>query len=242
MPRLNAALPRAVDKSVETVDKTLSERGCREGSAMGIFAKEPIPGHVKTRLCPPFTPTQAARLYRISLMETVSIMTAAGFNPVVFYSGDEAFFRRSFPGTPLVPQGEGDLGERMERALERLLSERPAALLIGSDSPDLPPSHVAAAFAALARFEFVTAPSADGGYVLVGERRHHPRLFRDIPWSTASVLDITRRRAKEESVSYGEVAGWDDVDDVVSLGRLVQRSPSSATSRFAMKVLSNRHK
>jgi rSAM/selenodomain-associated transferase 1 len=227
---------RAVDKSVETVDKLSSGRGL-DGMAVGVFAKEPVAGRVKTRLCPPLTPAQAAQLYRISLLETVSVMSDAGFDPVVFYTGDEAFFRRTFPRTRLVPQGEGNLGERMERALELLLGECAAAVLIGSDSPDLPPSHVKEAFAALAEADFVTAPSRDGGYVLVGERRHHPELFRNIPWSTDAVLETTRRRAVEESVNYGEVGGWDDVDDLVSLTRLLLRSPSTATSRFARKIL-----
>lgn len=226
-----------VDKSVETVDK-VSAGGGLDGSTVGIFAKEPIPGRVKTRLCPPLTPVQAAQLYRVSLVETVSVMSAAGFDPVVFYAGDEAFFRRSFPGVRLLPQREGNLGERMERALETLLRESAAAVLIGSDSPDLPPSHVKKAFDVLEEVEFVTAPSLDGGYALVGERRHHPELFRHIPWSTDAVLDVTRRRAMEESVSYGEITPWDDVDDLISLKRLVQRSPASATARYARRILS----
>ena len=238
MQRWNGAIPRPVDKSVETVDK-VSPAWNLDGGGVGIFAKEPLPGQVKTRLCPPLAPAQAAQLYRISLLETVSVMTGAGFDPVVFYAGDEGFFRRSFPGARLLPQGEGNLGERMERALEVLLGECEAAVLIGSDSPDLPPSRVKEAFAFLAEADFVTAPSRDGGYVLVGERRHHAELFRDIPWSTDAVLETTRRRAIEESVIYGEVAGWDDVDDIVSLKRLVQRSPASATSRFARKILSD---
>ena len=236
MPRWNGALPGGVDKSVETVDKASSE-WIPKGRALGIFAKEPVAGRVKTRLCPPLTFAQAAQLYRVSLLETVSVMAGAGFDPVVFYAGDEAFFRRSFPGVRLITQGEGDLGERMERALETLLGECAAAVLIGSDSPDLPPSHLKTAFAALAETDFVTAPSRDGGYVLVGERRHHPELFREIPWSTDAVLETTRRRAIEKSVSYAEVTGWDDVDDLVSLKRLLQRSPSSATSRYARKIL-----
>lgn len=206
-------------------------------TALGIFAKEPVPGQVKTRLCPPLSTAEAAQFYQVSLTETSAAMAAAGFSPVIFYSGRERFFRRHFPGVPLVFQGEGNLGERMDRAFRRLLGDCDAAALIGSDSPDLPPALVSEAFAALEENEFVTAPSRDGGYVLVGERRHHPELFRDIPWSTEGVLAATRLRAAGKAVTYREVAGWDDVDDLASLRRLVKRSPTSTTARFAVREL-----
>jgi hypothetical protein len=208
-------------------------------TALGIFAKEPVPGRVKTRLCPPLSAEEAARFYLASLTETVQVMAKAAFFPLIFFSGREGFFRRHFPGVPLICQGEGNLGERMERALLRLLRDRDAAALIGSDSPDLPPSLVSEAFVALEENEFVTVPSRDGGYVLVGERRHHPELFRDIPWSTDAVLEATRGRAAEKGVTYREVGGWDDVDDLASLRRLVRRSPDSTTGRFAREILSS---
>jgi hypothetical protein len=93
MPRWSETISRVVDKSVETVDKVSSGRGL-DGMAVGIFAKEPVAGRVKTRLCPPLTPAQAAQLYRISLLETVSVMSGAGFDPVVFFCGGGAFLRR----------------------------------------------------------------------------------------------------------------------------------------------------
>lgn len=205
---------------------------------LGVFAKEPVAGRVKTRLCPPLSAAEAAGFYRVCLEETVATMGGAGFDLVLFYDGADDYFHRAFPGLRCIPQGAGDLGERMERALRALLaSGSGAAALIGSDTPDLPAALVAEAFTALRQADVVVAPARDGGYVLVGERRHVPELFRDIPWSTAGVLAATRRRAAELKVDCREVGGWEDVDDLPSLQRLLLRSPGSTAARHAAGLL-----
>jgi hypothetical protein len=205
---------------------------------LGIFAKEPVAGRVKTRLCPPLSPTEAAALYRSCLEETVATMGGAGFELVLIFDGEADYFRHAFPGFRLLPQGEGDLGERMERALRSLLAGGfGAAALIGSDTPDLPVALVEEAFVALRQADVVVAPAGDGGYVLVGERRHVPEIFRDIPWSTAGVLAATRQRAADLEVDFREVGGWEDVDDLASLRRLLVRSPASAAARHAAGLL-----
>lgn len=206
--------------------------------ALGIFAKEPVPGRVKTRLSPPLTAEEAAALYRVCLEETVAAMAEGPFDLVLFHAGDPGFFRRAFPGLPLHPQDGRDLGQRMANALASLLADGyRAAALIGSDSPDLPSSLVEEAFAALEKADLVVAPSRDGGYVLVGESHHHPGLFQDIPWSTRQVLAATRKRAAQLAVSHREVRGWEDVDDLPALRRLLERTPACAVARFARSRL-----
>lgn len=215
--------------------------GVDKRRVIGIFAKEPRPGEVKTRLSPPLSPAQAAALYRVCLEETVARLGAVPFGLVLVHDGDGAFFRRVFPGVALLPQGEGDLGARMERTLARLLRDgHEAAVLVGSDSPDLPLWLIEAAFTALREAETVTVPAGDGGYVLIGESRHRPELFAGIPWSSGGVLAATRRRAAALQLAYREVGFWEDVDDVPSLRRLLARSPASATARFARREL-DRH-
>ncbi|NIQ93961.1 MAG: glycosyltransferase, partial [Desulfuromonadales bacterium] len=61
--------------------------------AVGIFAKQPVAGRVKTRMCPPLSPSQAAALYETSLRETVDAMLQANFDLVLFYAGDGDWFR-----------------------------------------------------------------------------------------------------------------------------------------------------
>ncbi len=205
---------------------------------LGIFAKEPVAGQVKTRLIPPLDASQAAELYRASLEETVARMSAGPWRTVLFYAGRRAYFAHSFPGLLLQPQRGGDLGSRMAQALRFLLSRGQRAILVGADSPDLPLAHVQQAFAELQSKDVVLAPAADGGYILIGERRHQPELFRDIPWSTPAVLSATRTRTLELGIACAEVSPWEDIDDFPSLQRLLLRSPQAMTARRATELLS----
>ena len=91
---------------------------------------------------------------------------------------------------------------------------------IGSDSPTLPVDRVEEAFTRLARLDMVIVPAADGGYVLLGTSRFLPDLFRDIPWSTPRVCDVTCRRARETCLTMHRLPGWYDVDDAGGLARL----------------------
>ena len=207
---------------------------------LGVLVKEPIPGKVKTRLTPELTSEQAAELYRTALHETIERLQETDYGVVLFYSGREKYFEQAFPQLPRVRQSNGDLGARLTAALDRLHRDRPgAAALIGSDSPDLPLAQIDAAFAALIQSEVVTIPASDGGYVLIGSRRSRPQLFQDIDWSTDKVLIQTRQRAAAAGITYSEQGGWEDVDDIDSLQRLLVRSPDSATAAHVRRCLSN---
>lgn len=206
---------------------------------LGVFAKPPVPGKVKTRLCPPLSPAEAAAFYQVALAETIARFSVLPGELVIFYAGGEDYFRRTFPEVPRYPQGEGDLGIRMERALATLFAAgyRRAAL-VGSDSPDLPLELITAAFAALHDHDSVTIPARDGGYMLIGESRHLPELFDDIPWSTPDVLAATQRRAVQHGASCAVVGAWDDCDDWPALTALLERSPASATACHVREHLS----
>ena len=205
---------------------------------LGIFAKEPQPGRVKTRLCPPLSLAEAAQVHHLSLQQTV--IALAPLQPVIFYSGDRAYFQENFPGIPLLPQGEGDLGARMAQAFRTLHARSgERALLVGSDAPDLPRQLIIAACAALATAAVVTIPAADGGYVLIGERGHHPPLFQGVAWSTAAVLAQTRAICVAQQLPYAEIGSWEDVDDDAALLRLIRRAPTLAVSTYAAGVLRN---
>jgi rSAM/selenodomain-associated transferase 1 len=234
-----------VDKSVEEVDKmarrlhTLGQSRTRL-PALGIFVKEPRPGQVKTRFCPPLTPEEAAHLYRTSLLETLERMGHGTFSPVLFHADAPDWFAAHGPDLSRLPQGGGDLGRRLERSLTSLLGQgAPAAALIGSDSPDLPVEQVEAAFILLEEADVVTIPAADGGYVLIGARSPYPELFHEMPWSTPELLAATRRRAENLALDYRELPPWEDLDDLAALRRLIERSPHSSTARHALVHLAH---
>lgn len=216
----------------------LTVRMIFKGPVLCIFAKQPVAGRVKTRLCPPLTPEQACDLYRVCLQETMDRVALTSLQPVLCYAGQADWFADRFPGVPALAQSTGDLGDRLAQASQALFAAGAGpVLLIGSDSPDLPPELVAQALTALRDVALVTIPARDGGYVLIGLQADCPDIFAEIPWSSPQVLAATRQRALALRRSYREVGHWEDLDDLESLQRLLQRSPASPTARFAAQHL-----
>ncbi len=228
-----------VDKSVDKVDKTAISRIFEQsGPILAVFAKEPVPGTVKTRLSPPLSAVQACWLYRIALEETVSRLRAEGFAVVVCYAGRRAWFADAFPGVPLLAQVEGELGGRLRAAADELFACGGAPVLfVGSDSPDLPVALVRQALEALQRCPAAVIPCVDGGYALIGLQRPLPGLFAEIPWSTPQVLSTTRERAAALGFALYETEAWEDLDDINALRRLMQRSPDARTALCARTEL-----
>jgi len=222
---------------VEKVDKCHSD--ATKKRILGVFAKQPIPGMVKTRLCPPLTPEQAADLYRVCLQETVTRMrTLSNCELAICYSGEASWFATNFPGITLVPQRGCDLGARMAQCLSDWLSAGyAAAVLIGSDAPDLPLERIEQAFSALEGADLVHGPALDGGFYLVGETTHHAQLFQEMTWSTGEVLEQTLAKATQLGLRSILLEPWDDLDDLPALLRLVTRTPHSSTAIHIKKGL-----
>ena len=197
---------------------------------------------MKTRLCPPLSPGAAARLYRCFLLDTTDQVRAlAGVTPVVAYAPrrGRAFFAAAHPGMLLVPQVGRDLGARMAGVFARLFARGfDAVVIVGSDSPTLPPGRLRAALRALraGTVDGVIGPSEDGGYYLIGLRAPCPRLFAGVPWSTERVLARTLANAAREGCRLAALPAWYDVDTLEDLRRLAvelrdqaRRGPPYAT-------------
>jgi rSAM/selenodomain-associated transferase 1 len=221
-----------VDKSVDAVDNSHLKAG--KSSVVGIFAKQPIAGKCKTRLSPPLSLEEAADLYLCSLRETVArLQRGSDYDLVICYTGARSWFEQTFPGIPLLPQQGADLGLRMAAALKGFLRQGyRQAVLVGSDAPDLPLELVGQAFSALQQAEVVIAPATDGGYVLIGEAKHHPQLFERIEWSTPEVFAETLRRIERQAIPAVTLESWEDLDDLGSLQRFLLRSPASKTAAY----------
>lgn len=199
---------------------------------IGIFFKSPVAGRVKTRLCPPLTPDEAATLYAAFLADTLALCRRVpGAEVTLFHAGDSPTPdpRTGLPGAadlPCLPQRGEDLGARMADALDRLRDEADGpvrALLVGTDHPDLPVAHLEAAFAALATHDLVLGPATDGGYYLVGLSRPAPGLFEGVAWSTEVVYRQQVERAERLGLSRAELPPWHDVDTPADLAALRAR-------------------
>jgi len=131
--------------------------------------------------------------------------------------------RRLWPsGAAVTAQGDGDLGQRMRRALAACPPG--PAILVGCDIPALRSPHIAAAFRLLGRHDVVFAPANDGGFWLVGARRSPrlPLLFGPVRWSSSDALGDAVNNV-EARVSVGFAAALGDVDDMGSYRRLAPR-------------------
>jgi rSAM/selenodomain-associated transferase 1 len=229
-----------VDNSVDKVDNSIkSNIFSHSGPVIALFAKQPIPGQVKTRLTPPLSPEQACQLYRIALQEMVERLLAAELPLVICYAGRRDWFSEAFPGLPLFEQAGDGLGVRMSNAVQALFAAGAGpVLLAGSDSPDLPVPLVDEALVQLLTTDVVTVPCRDGGYAIIGLRRPTTELFAEIPWSTSQVLEATRQRSQLLGLTYHETEFWHDLDEVADLQQLVARSPESQTAQHIVAELS----
>ncbi|MCB1342855.1 MAG: TIGR04282 family arsenosugar biosynthesis glycosyltransferase [Pseudooceanicola sp.] len=164
------------------------------------MVKEPRPGHVKTRLGRDIGMVAAAWWYRHQTIALLRRLHDPRWRIVLAVSPDMAVQKAIWPADlPRIPQGIGDLGQRMARALCRF---RGPVALVGSDIPGLDRRHMARAFQALRGHDAVFGPATDGGYWLVALRRGglaRQRMFDGARWSSPyaladSVKALTGRR------------------------------------------------
>jgi rSAM/selenodomain-associated transferase 1 len=196
-----------------------------------IFAKEPRPGHVKTRLIPRLSPEEAAQLYHSFLVDILEEMgQVPNMRLALAFSPPEAqvFFRSlAPPDMELFPQEGRDLGERMTRACARgFAAGYSPVMLRGSDTPDLPAAVVSEAREVLAagHFQVVLGPATDGGYYLVGLTEPQPSLFEGPIWSSSTVLSSTLTAARQQGLTVHLLPSWPDIDTSADLLAFLQRA------------------
>lgn len=210
-----------------------------------VFVKAPVPGRVKTRLCPPLSPTQAATLYIAFAKDTLEAARSAANSQVdVFYDSSADFpdlgWLEPVPPLPFSPQKGDDLGMRLDLAFDGTFSRGTGkAVAIGSDTPHIEPAAIERAFSLLDRADVVLGPAADGGYHLIGLKEPCSFLFQGISWSTASVLRQTLERAKQRGLRTAMLPALFDVDTISDLRKLATllASKGARASRFTRPIL-----
>jgi len=185
-----------------------------------VFAKAPVPGHVKTRLAQSIGNEAAALAYRVLAERTLQIAAAARRAGVVdgieiWLDPDSdpvsvATWSERHDARVHCQQGDG-LGARMRHALRSSLARARPALLIGTDVPGYDVAYLARAAAALASHDAVVGPAEDGGYVLIGLARDLD-VFGGVQWSTPQVLEQTRERLALAAASHALLPPLWDVD------------------------------
>jgi uncharacterized protein len=201
------------------------------------MVKAPRTGEVKTRLVPPLSPAEAAALNVCFLSDVTAIIAglcapgqADGYAAYTPAGAGAEFDGLLPPGFGLLAQRGANLGERLLHASEDFFAMGYQAMcLINSDSPTLPPAVLRDAVQALRApgDRLVLGPADDGGYYLIGLKHAHGELFRDIAWSTPSVLTSTIQRARAIGLECTLLPSWYDVDDAGTLRRLCRELFSS---------------
>ena len=192
--------------------------------ALVVIAKAPVPGRVKTRLCPPCTPQQAAAIAEAALRDTLAAVrsTEAGRHVLVLDGSPGDW--PELDGFEVLPQRGGGLADRLAAAFDDVAGP---AFLVGMDTPQLHPDDLARGLAALAGAGAVLGPASDGGYWGIGLRRADAAVFRGVPMSVASTADAQRARLQDLGLQIAELPTLDDVDTWAAAGRVGALAPAS---------------
>lgn len=202
--------------------------------AVIVMAKAPRSGEAKTRLTPPLTGEAAARLAARLFADTVTLALGTGASVVVAYAPADgraslekalrAFSRGERFGSLRWLEQRGDgLGLRLSGVAETAGAQGfGPLLLVGADSPTLPPAFLASALEELAgeRADVALGPTKDGGYYAVGMREPAAGLFDSVEWSTPRAYEQTARNAERLGLRVLELPPWYDVDTPADLDRL----------------------
>jgi len=180
-----------------------------------IFLRAPQTGGAKSRLAQKLGTRAAIDIYK-TLLELL-LTSLAPIEPVELCFTPDNAAAESLPwlqpGWTLAPQGEGDLGQRLNRAVEQSFkAQHQHVAIIGSDCPLVTVADIESAWKSLQNHDVVIGPARDGGYWLIGLNARHPELFENIPWSTSAVLQTTLDRVRGAGLKFECLRTLVDID------------------------------
>ncbi|MCQ8195400.1 TIGR04282 family arsenosugar biosynthesis glycosyltransferase [Streptomyces rugosispiralis] len=202
------------------------------GTTLLIIAKEPVPGRVKTRLTPPYTPAEAAALAEASLADTLhAALAMPARRRVLVLDGRPGPWLP--PGFEVVGQCDGGLDERLAAAFAAC---RGATLLIGMDTPQVTPALLAPALSPGSPgsphdCDAWFGPAADGGFWALGLAEPDPELLRGVPMSTATTGAAQRRRLTDAGLRVRDLPMLRDVDTAEDAVRVAADAPGGRFAR-----------
>jgi uncharacterized protein len=207
-----------------------------------LFLKAPEKGRVKTRLAASLGEEMVLDLYRCFVEDSIQTIAGGGYDMLICYDPPSAHpWISQWLGErhPLLPQSGGDLGERMQNAFRTAFSRGCcAALIVGSDIPDLPSRFYGEALAALRDHDAVIGPAHDGGYYLIGFKRERflPDAFTGISWNAPEVFTRTLVILGNAGCRVHLLPPWRDVDTLEDLRALALRNGDTSFSGSATMI------
>ncbi|MFE2555019.1 DUF2064 domain-containing protein [Streptomyces sp. NPDC059352] len=190
-----------------------------------VIAKQPLPGRVKTRLAPPFTPVQAASLAEAALADTLAAVSRvpAARHVLVLDGAPGPWLPAGFT---VLPQATGGLDERLAAAF---VSCDGPALLIGMDTPQVTPELLAPALS-WDRADAWFGPAADGGFWALGLAVPDPALLLGVAMSRPDTGAVQFERLRAAGLRVGVLPVLTDVDTAEDARRVAAEAPGT---RFA---------
>jgi rSAM/selenodomain-associated transferase 1 len=197
-----------------------------------VMLKAPRIGEVKTRLGREIGSLAALNAYRRLVEHQLRQIPKEWLVQVAYAPVDAEPEMRAWLGnqTGYFAQHTGDLGQRLAAASQLHFSRSAAPLIfVGGDCPHLTREYLLQIERLFTGFDAVLAPANDGGYCLIGLRAANDRVFENIDWSTAAVLEQTRERLREMRALWVEAETVEDVDDLASWKRAIAAFPELIT-------------
>lgn len=213
-----------------------------------FFVKYPEKGQVKSRLSTEFDETLTVKLYKKFIHDLLAMLDKTDFTIVICYYPKDALDKFTMwlgSHYQYLPQKGEHLGQRMKKSfIDTFANNFGQAIIIGSDSPDLPLDYINEAFSSLKTHDAVIGPCLDGGYYLIGFTQNNflPTAFEEISWSTETVFSETMTALSEDGLKIHILPKWSDVDTLSDLKALFKRNQktefsSSETMSFLKKYL-----
>jgi rSAM/selenodomain-associated transferase 1 len=194
------------------------------GVSLLVIAKEPRPGHAKTRLIPDLGDEGAAAVARACLEDTLgAVVDAPAAERVLILDGEPGDWLPD--GFRVIPQREGGLAARLAGAFED--SGAAPAMLVGMDTPQINGGLLGEAIERLCEpgADAVLGPASDGGWWAIGLRVSDPRVFDGVPMSAGDTGERQRERLRELGLSWSELEQLRDVDTIEDLRAIAASSP-----------------
>ena len=196
-------------------------------TTIALIAKECLPGQVKTRLHPPMTLKQAARVAAACLDDTLAAVSPLhASRRILYFDGTNP--PEAATGWELVPQATGSLDERLAHLFD--ICDDPT-LVIGMDTPHLDPASLAPLFDRWAAdVDAWFGPATDGGFWALALRKPDGSLVRGVPMSQETTGYQQRRRLNAAGLTIRELPTLTDVDTVADLAQAAIAAPRLAST------------
>jgi glycosyltransferase A (GT-A) superfamily protein (DUF2064 family) len=204
-----------------------------------VMAKAPVPGKVKTRLCPPCSPHEAAAVAEAALADTLGAVVRCGAEvKVVALDGPPGPWLP--PGLRVIDQRGAGLAERLANAWA---DTRPwsggCGIQIGMDTPQVTAAELDGLLGTMEGRQpgALLGRARDGGWWVIGLPGTDPQsVFGGLPMSTSRTGAAQADRLRHLGLSVIEAPIRTDIDTFEDLVEVAAGLPGSRTAAVAAGI------